>query len=195
MWSWSLVHLVFISWAELLCASWKESFSDCGSSTEGSEARLLWLTAEYRVQHFLWEQHINNFLTFYPHNQKQYHLPWNVRKAKWMIEQDQNEGDHVTLEDIQSEDFIQWIFFSYVNAAQQQKKPHNKQSSLHKTWPFYTLSFSFPNQDKRNSTKCFCSDCLWTAEAIRHPAGEQGESEAFPSRSQWGSGGKKHRGA
>ncbi len=34
--------------------------------------------------------------------------------------------------------------------------------------------FSFPNQDKRNATKCFCCDCLSTAEAIRHPAGKQG---------------------
>lgn len=192
MWTWSLVHLLFNSRAELLQASWKESFSDCGSSTEGSEARQrLWMTAEHRVQHFLWEQHINNFLTFYPHSQKK---EKNTNPEMLKTVNDQNESDPWG-DPIHRLRPVNILFLCERCTTTRKSLTTNKAARIkHDHFTYYHLvSLTKTKGIQPNASALIVCGQLKPSVTQQ---GSGGESEAFPSRSQWGSiGGEKHRGA
>ena len=163
------------------CLSSERSRSqDCGSfnseepNTKGSVALLIGLTAEIHWDISAWHftittKNTQNHLNVSVWKQLSFSNLWSqqlqVKQAAmiWM-------AVHVAPGIIQWAEFVQWIFFSYVNNTQQHPR-QDQQWSAHKTRPFPYNHFVSSPKTKRNATKCFCCDCLSTAEAIRHPAG------------------------
>lgn len=160
------------------CHCLRSLSQNCGNSRfeepfiEGLVVHPLWLRAEHQVTQTLSETTWNNFLTIWHH--KKITEEKNIRFL-WMIPVRVCDSLGCLCGSWRnSMYYICWCEYYFLMWITQKQKPY-RQTMRHATRDDnFHITISFPNRDKRNATKCFCCDCLSTAEAIRHPAGKQG---------------------